>query len=131
MAIFRFTMNVSFDGVDEGTFDRAAGLALDELLRREASGVFRHARVLGRRDARLLKVILEFESAGLNAAHTFGFDQAASVIAKLGADVRDWYETPHVAVTEDDGTDEWDILVEELRSARITPSTASVEAVTA
>lgn len=137
MRAFRFTMNVSImdpeaRDYDPEKFSEASAAILDEFLRREAQGRFSRARVLGRRDKGQLKIILEFEAAGLNAAHAYGFGQTADVFAAFGADVSDWYEQPHVAVTEDDGSDRWDVLVEELlRGVRVTPSEASTEALQA
>lgn len=134
---FRFTMNVlMMDPEDRAyepeRFSEASAAILDEFLRREVEGKFSRARVLGRRDKGQLKIILEFEAAGLNAAHAYGFAQTAEVFAAFGADVSDWYEQPHVAVTEDDGSDHWDVLVEELlRGARVTPSEASTETLAA
>lgn len=127
MPSFRFTMNVSIIGVSDPVFEKVAGSLLDRLLERQASeGMLTHTRVLGRVDQKLLKVILEFEASGHNGAHTYGFGLTAHCFERMGADVSSWFEQPHVAVTVDDGTN-WDVLVEELKTARLTPAESRVE----
>ncbi len=128
MALFRFTMNVQVAGVEEGVFEKVASSILHELLRRQAKGAFDHARVLGRADRCTLKVILEFEAPGHNAAYNYGFDQTADAFQAIGADVSSWFEGSLRAVTYDDGT-EWDVLVEELKGASFRPSASHVELV--
>lgn len=128
MSTFRFTMNIDVVGVEDEVFQKVAGSLLDRLLERQAAeDRLIHTRVLGRVDQKLLKVILEFKAPGHNAAHAYGFDLTANCFERMGADVSSWFEQPHVAVTEDDGTDGWDVLVEQLKAATLTPAESRVE----
>lgn len=129
--LFRFTMNINVRGVDDDVFDQLAGSVLDQLLGGKAAGEFLQVRVLGRTPERLLKVIVEFPSVSHNTAHRFGFEKVAETFDRLGLDTSSWFGEPHVAVTEDDGIDEWDVLVERLKGATVTFATTGVDLVPA
>jgi len=131
MSLFRFTMNVHVEGLPADSFDATAGMVLDEVLRRVAAGKAQRGRVLGRPTQEFLKVIFEFESTSHNSAHSYGFDLVADVFQTLGADVSGWFDEPHRAVIEDDGTDRWDVLVELLKHARVEVTESRTEPIAA
>lgn len=129
--LFRFTMNVVVDDVRDEVFETLAAELLDRLLHEQAAGKWINARVLGRLEQRFLKVVLEFPAASHNAAHSTGFEGLAGTFDRVGADTSSWFEQPHRAVVEDDGSDDWAVMVEELKGVRVSPSAFSVELVPA
>lgn len=114
MPKYRLTLNVSIDGVDEEGFEEYAGVLLDELLEREAKGLFGKSRVDGLLDVMGLRLSIEFAARGFNSAYFQGLDLLADALAAAGADISAWREGPHKAVTGDYRGDDYDAKLEEI-----------------
>lgn len=111
---YRLTLNLSIDGVDEEGFEEYAGVVLDELLEREAKGLFAKSRVDGRLDVMGLRLSIEFSSRGFNSAYLEGVGKFADALEVTGADISSWREGPHKAVTGDYPGDDYDAKLEEI-----------------